>query len=525
MMHIIMSVLATAFLILMISFWGFSVLSFYPRTIRSAFSCTVAVGIGIGILAVIGLIIVISPGPKAVFAFMTLTAVTMASIFVILRNRHSLPSEWSKYFIPPVALWICASAIATGFTYIQPQKPKVLFDGPYVFKTWTLPVKIQALCNDFPADNAIPAVVTEYLVRQIPFEKERPVMPGQEVSNRPILLSLAAVPFRTLLGDTQKYTEPLPEFEYVGQKWPQTLQLTDNGHFREFLFTGIALNAALIVVLYSLLKLFEIKNAVFACVVFFLLSPYALQHTFFTWPKNLAAFFVLTAVIIVVFRNLPLWAAGFFIGLAYWAHPYTTVFIITISCLLLILLKINKQPLSKSVEFFLSMALTLAIWPIWTHLYLQIPSDLIQQNFNLHGNVFKQLWIRVYNAQTLLFPNFLTTNPFDGNNAIRSYFINLSAPLGLSLIIFTPAALLNATNNFMKTLSLFAVASGFIVIAIFSEPAVPLLHGWQAIWPVLVVLTLSYLQNKSQRTANVVLVTQGIMNLSFLMLWIVNVAA
>ncbi|MCX6937239.1 MAG: hypothetical protein NTU80_04970 [Verrucomicrobia bacterium] len=523
-MHVLLSILATTLLILLVTIWGISILSFYPKLIRSSFSCAAAVGAGIGILVLIGLIIVISPAPKVISAYISLITVTIASVYFIRRNRKILVSDWPKYFIKPIVLWICASVIATSLTYIQPQKPKELFDGPYVFKTWTLPVKIQALCNDFPADNAIPAVVTEFLVRQIPFDKERPIMPGQEISNRPILLSLAAVPFRTLLGDSPKYSEPLPRFQYVGQQWPQTLQLTDNAHFREFLFTGIALNASLIIALYSLLKLNEIKNASIVCVIFFLLSPYALQHTFFTWPKNLAAFFILIAAIIVVYRNFPLWTAGVFTGLAYWSHPYTLVFIISISFVLLVSMRVNREPIIKSATFFIALTVIMAIWPIWTHLCLNIPSDLIQQNFNLNGNLFKQLWVRIYNAQTLLFPNFLNLNPFNGENIIRSYFINLAAPLGLCLMIFTPAALLDFKNIFRKVLGLFAVTSGIMVIAIFSEPAVPLLHGWQAIWPVLVVLTLAYLQGKSLRATKLVLVAQAILNISFLMLWIVNVA-
>lgn len=42
--------------------------------------------------------------------------------------------------------------------------------------------------------------VTEFLLRNISFRKERPLLPANEVSNRTILMSLVALPFRTVGG-------------------------------------------------------------------------------------------------------------------------------------------------------------------------------------------------------------------------------------------------------------------------------------------------------------------------------------
>jgi hypothetical protein len=97
-------------------------------------------------------------------------------------------------------------------THLQIRFPPVLPDGPYIFKEHTLPVRLQVLTGNLPADNYIPFVVQEYLLRDISFSREHPILPGQEVSNRTVLMALATAPFRAALKSPPRRGTPLNRF-------------------------------------------------------------------------------------------------------------------------------------------------------------------------------------------------------------------------------------------------------------------------------------------------------------------------
>ena len=58
--------------------------------------------------------------------------------------------------------------------------------------------------------------MAEFFLRGVSFEKERPIMPGNEVSNRTILMSLAACHFEPPLVPNTT-TRELGTFNYVGR--------------------------------------------------------------------------------------------------------------------------------------------------------------------------------------------------------------------------------------------------------------------------------------------------------------------
>ena len=98
-----------------------------------------------------------------------------------------------------LALWGLLLVLSLGLLHMDVRLPEPLPDGLYVFKTHTPNVKIQYLTS-LPADNYIPFAVAEFFLRGVSFKKERPILPANEVSNRTILMSLVALPFRAALG-------------------------------------------------------------------------------------------------------------------------------------------------------------------------------------------------------------------------------------------------------------------------------------------------------------------------------------
>lgn len=68
----------------------------------------------------------------------------------------------------------------------------------------------------------------------------------------------------------------------------------------------------------------------------------------------------------------------------------------------------GQSPLSAAVHYFLILALVLAPWIIWTKFVLQIPADLITQNFSGGGtelawtSPINFVWIRLQNLFYLI---------------------------------------------------------------------------------------------------------------------------
>lgn len=93
--------------------------------------------------------------------------------------------------------------------------------------------------GNFPADNYIPFVAEEFLARGISFAREHPLIPGQEVLNRPILLALAVVPFRVAFSPPPRQSGLLPQFPYAGMKYPDTVIFMESPGYREFLDVSI----------------------------------------------------------------------------------------------------------------------------------------------------------------------------------------------------------------------------------------------------------------------------------------------
>jgi hypothetical protein len=481
-----------------------------------------AIACGIVGHALIGLLIVASPADKRIIAAALLMAANLAALTVNVKGRATLAASMGSTAWP-MGLWIGTSVFYVLVTFFPVRLPATFTEGLYIMKTDTLPVRIQALVGDLPIDNQIPDVVTEYLLRGISFAKNHPIVPGQEVSDRPFLLPLVVVPVRALLGPVASGPPEVPKFTYVGTDWPNYSLLLTDGTFRQFLAVAIPLNATMVLAVWYLGRALAIRRLLpLIAITLVILSPYEIIHTIFTWPKNLAAMFVLLATLVTFYRQ-PAWIAGFLMGLGYWSHPYALVFAGALGLHFLVEHRAGRATLASVISYAIAFALMIAPWLIWTRFFLGIPSDLIEQNFNSRSGWVSQIWIRLYNLCVLLFPGAFNTPYFSPVTFAHAITISLAGMVGI--LFFLPG--LFAIFYYLKQyrqISIYGILiPGLLLVAVFSAPAVPAMHGWQTITPIILLLALKLLQEMISETFLITLImTQFGLNLAIIAVYAVD---
>ena len=176
-------------------------------------------GAGAGVLlhGLIGCGIAAMPAARWVcVSVLVALSVANAAYFFIRRIGPELSLALSKPVKICLGLWFLLLVFCVCLLQVDVRLPDPMPDGIYIFKTATTNVKIQHLASA-PADNYIPYAVAEFFLRGVSFEKERPILPGNEVSNRTILMSLVALPFRVALGAPAR---PSPA-RHLPLPWPR----------------------------------------------------------------------------------------------------------------------------------------------------------------------------------------------------------------------------------------------------------------------------------------------------------------
>lgn len=462
-----------------------------------------------------------------VFLFFLILIMSLHKRFILIAFLPFITRNFVSLLV-----WFALILQVQLFSFMTPNNTESLPDGPYVFKELVLPVKIQKLTLDYPPDNAIPAVVSEYLAQRIPFEVERPVMPGQELSNRPILQSLVNLPVRLALSDSTPLKERVERFTYVGISWPNTLSLISEYNFRLFLDVSIPLNSFLGALLFSLiftsLNFFKRKdylNLTLFSLAFIVFNPFLIFHSLFTWPKNLSASLIIVSLYLLTLKGrTSLILGSLAMGFSFLAHPMALPFILFTTFLLIFKASRYANRLSQSIKqysfFLFFVLLPIVPWFLWTNYVLKIPSDLILQNTNLNLSFFDQIWIRISNAFTLLFPTQFSGTSFVPREFLWKSFTNIWSPLGL-LVFFIPVILFKTFSSNLKNFNfiLYNVLGGSILSALFfSVPTIVHIHGWQTFWPVFAAASFFYIIKF--KYAKLILLSQLIFNLLFLTGWL-----
>ncbi|WP_439683301.1 Glycosyltransferase RgtA/B/C/D-like domain-containing protein [Cupriavidus oxalaticus] len=493
----------------------------------------IAIAVSVVYLALLGFLLALLPLPvRRAVAWVGLLVPVLAGLAMLGRGgiRVFFPRGDTQdvlFHAAALVLAVFAIALSSG-RYPLPAK---LPDGAYVNKESVQPVQIQYLTGDLPADNVVPYVAQEYLARDISFERNSPILPGQHVTNRPILVSLVGLPIRVALAAVTPLHD-LPRYEYVGIQWPDFRVLArDVKPFSIFLGVGIFLNACLLLgvglILTRMVKPNARQSLLFS--LLFITSPYFLFQTIFTWPKALAGFFVLLAVVIQLSYCKSL-LAGVLLGLAYWSHPYAIGYVVVGGLGLLLCSRGLGEKLKQSAAFGIGFAVCVAPWFIWAKLVIGIDSDLVEQNFSSNGmSTYQFLLARVVNVVHTVVPEHLLAYGAPYNTIFAASQLNLAGAMGVLLLLI---GLLNAYRFGGSSGALYAQpgtagtldikvvvaylgAASLLLSLVFSNHAVPLLHGWQPFAAVLLGLV-AVLAVRSGKIVERVAWAQVVMNIATL---------
>lgn len=454
-----------------------------------------ALALTIAFLAVAGIVISILPWEYRSVSSRTIIVFAIIAGGIFSKKKSRTANGVSQgvdvlFLIAFVAL--AGLCLALGLAHIK--LPADLPDGAYVNKENVTAVKIQKYTGNLPADNVVPYVASEYLVRGISFRENHPILPGQEVTNRPILVSLAVVPIRAALAMPASFEGRVPTYSYAQTEWPDfRIFVRDEVGFSIFLSTGVIFNAALLLAAGSFARrcipLSVASSATFCAL--YVTSPYFIFQTLFTWPKSLAAFFLVLALLsLLVYRSLPL--VGVFLGLAYLSHPFAVAYVGIFLLFLILVPSISINRFKSATQVFLFAALLVLPWMLWSKFGVRLKSDLVSQNFIVPGqSVIDFLWVRVLNLVSTLQAVHLLHYPFNLQVFIMQASVNAIGALGGAPSLFLIPALVRLDEDRLVWAAiLISAVSALLLTLIFSNPAVPALHGFQALFPLLLLIAI-----------------------------------
>ncbi|HEX8489658.1 MAG TPA: hypothetical protein VF626_01455 [Chthoniobacterales bacterium] len=429
------------------------------------------------------------PAARWVFVALLLALSLASTVYCVVRRvGPELFLALSASIRLCLGLWFLLLLFCLGLLHLNVRLPDPLPDGIYIFKTPTTNVKVQHLTSH-PADNYIPYAVAEFFLRGVSFEKERPILPGNEVSNRTILMSLVAMPFRVALGAPRDHPQ-LGTYHYLGRDWPDVSKLYAADSFEQFAIVGLVLNSLLLLGLLLFCASFAPASVLTAAALLYVTNPYFIGQTIYTWPKAMAGFFILLAWSSIRNGHGPAIVAALF-ALAFQCHPYAIVFAGWAGLFYLTRWRREESRWPALLPYVFVFALLLAPWMIWTRYVLQIPSDLVAQNFAGAGTELAWaspttfVWIRLHNLFYTLCSTIFLVYPFDFKTVLNNWMFSLPGAVGL-VMIYPALAQCAELPKPRPWLWFGFLGPALSILAVYSCPALPVLHGYQPLLAVLV---------------------------------------
>jgi hypothetical protein len=342
-------------------------------------------------------------------------------------------------------------------------------------------------------------------------------MPANEVSNRTIAMSLVTLPFRAALGAPRDHPQ-LGTYNYGGRTWPDVSKLYTDAAFEQFSIVGLVLNSLLLLGLLVFCSSLAPASVASVTALLYVTDPYFISQTLYTWPKAFAGFFVLLAWNSIRAGHHAVVVAAL-VAFAFHCHPYAVVFAGWIAVFYLAEMARGKSGPRPFFLYLLAFVLIVAPWFVWTWLVLQIPSDLIAQNFAGAGSEaawaspMTFIWIRLHNLFYTTFSTIFTVYPFNFPVILRRWLESLPGAVGLVLIY--PALRQCAEISKPRPWLWYAlVAPALSILSVFSTPSLLILHGYQPILALLLFLGVWWLSRHCSRKVYLGLVaSQLLLNL------------
>lgn len=476
---------------------------------------------GVALHGLVGWAIAAAPAARWAYLGLLVALTLVSAAYILVRGvaREVIVALSSATKIS-LTLWLLFQVLCLGLIHAEVRFPESLPDGLYIFKTHTTNVKIQYLTG-LPADNYIPFAVAEFFLRGVSFQKERPILPANEVSNRTILMPLVAMPFRLALGAPRDHPQ-LGTYNYLGRDWPDVSKLDTGDAFDQFAVIGLVLNSLLLLGLFVFCSGLGANSILPLAALLYLTNQYFIAQTIFTWPKAFAGFFILLAWTSMRKGHSPLIVAAL-LALAYHSHPYAIVFAGCAGLFYVTQWRREKSRMPSAVQYLVAFGLLLAPWIIWTKLVLHIQSDLMAQNFAGPGteaawaSPMNFVWIRFQNLFYLICSMVFTVYPFDFRAVLNYWLFSLPGVVGL-ILIYPGLAQSGELSKPRPWLWYGLLGPALLILAVYSCPALPVLHGYQSLLGVLLCLGVWWLSRHSTRRVFVALVSlQLAMNISLLL--------
>ncbi|MEY2562434.1 MAG: hypothetical protein QOH88_627 [Verrucomicrobiota bacterium] len=483
-------------------------------------------GAGAGVLlhGIFGLLIAINADLRRFVAVLALCSVAVAAGYLLRRRIwRELAITLNRSMRIALLLWLAFLVTCLALVHVEVRWPAVLPDGQFIFKKHSMNLKVQYLTT-LPADNYIPPVVTEFFLRGISFKEHHPIMPANEVSNRTILMSLVALPFRAVLAWNQPANAALGTFSYLGKEWPDVEKLNDDNCFDQFFVVGTFLNSLMLLGLLVLFAHFEIPQSVPVAALFYLTNPYFISQTIFTWPKAMAAFFLLLAWNSIRRAHDPR-IVGLCAALAYHCHPATLPTAASLGLWFIVRAWRDKTGFKPTLYYGLTFLLMVLPWFVWTRICLQLPDDMFAQHFFREGapgllsEPMNFIWMRFFNLMVTLVPVSFMIYPFNLETALNYAVRCVPTILGLFLVVpaMRECAKLWGPERMLLLYGVLIPATALLLL--FGIPSQPALLGWQPVLGVLLFLGAQGLyRDSSLRARRWLIALQVIFNLGVIAL-------
>jgi hypothetical protein len=479
-------------------------------------------GAGVVLHGLFGLLIAVDRHLRHYAGVLAICSAACAVAYLIKRRIwRELAASLSRPLRAVFALWLLFLVFCVALPRIEVVWPTVLPDGQFIFKTHTLNVKVQYLAG-LPPDNAIPHVVTEFFLRKISFKQVHPILPNNEVSNRTILMSLVALPFRAVLAWNQRAEGELGTVQYVGQERPAVEKLNDESSLHHSFVVGLFLNSLMLLGLVVLFSNFEVAESLPVAALLYITNPYFIGQTIFIWPKAMAGFFIVLGWNSLR-RAHPAWIVGALAAAAYHCHPSTLAFVGGVGLYYAISGLRRKTGFRPVLEYAAVFVALILPWIVWTNLVLALPGNLFAQNFFGAGvtdpntSAINFVWVRFHNVVVTLVPISFLVYPFDLTAVVYYAMHCLPTVVGLFTIVPALQECVFRWKNEAAFLLYGMLLPAAAIILVFSLPARPLLYGWQPVVGALLFLSVLRLRREfSAATFRSLIVLQLICNLTVL---------
>jgi len=462
---------------------------------RSDFTCEERIALSFVVTIPIQCLIVLLGAlffvPWYVFGIIDCLFVALSMAFFIRRKLHRDLIEADLFGIEATLFMFMLSCLF------------VALPSPIAYASFN--IKVQHLLDTPAADNYIPYRIAQFVINRLDLQHTT-FLGDWSIADRTPLMGLVAAFLLQVLHVN------------VPSEFLWTLPAAAQGNsYQFFQMIGCFLNSLVILGAYMFLKQLFNRKVAQITTILLVVSSFVLLNTIFTWPKNLAAYFVFISYYLLLKGRAI--SSGFAASLAFLSHPLGAIYVVGGS-----VYAIYKK---AGRIFFLSSVLTVLPWFLWSLLlfgaggisrfvYYPIspstvpppnqPTYVLEQFIKTPLKVV--LWNRVVTAYNMLAPFPLSTRITPETSIVNTILVpttifTLAGALGLSMFLFCYYGFARSFRLYKKELTSFVIVP-FLVILIETGWAGGL-NAWHILQPLVPIMlalgVASVVYNKNLLTA------------------------